>query len=235
MPRSASTKKNPEHEAYELAARITVYGQSLSEAAAAMGIRAQRAGQIAKDERYGRFAAMMQARLEEARELDLNDAVKMIRKTMFPNALARLDRIVVAEKENKVALRAIENVLDRGGLPRTQREEHDVKITLDQETVERLSIAASKHADLMRTIELRSTEWSYAYQKPGGGERGGAPTATPGDGKAKLPFHGKGDRVQRPDRHLPRGDGGVDSEAVESEAGFSPARALEDLNLDDRK
>lgn len=89
--------------------------------------------------------------------------------SLVPSALDRLEEIVETpftdwpNQKTPTMFRAVDSVLDRGGLSRKVQTETKVTITLDPETVRLLTRAAREAG----ALSLPRSDWSYAYGHQG--------------------------------------------------------------------
>lgn len=214
----------------ELCTHILILNRPIREAAKACGLKTSVARDLIASDTYQRMRQDTLTRLGVIEEAWHDKALKRIR------ALADKSIDVFADRMNDDAnpmaqLRAAENIADRAGLERKSSAEVKHIVTLDEETVDRLT-RAMRESDAIDVTNVSASlaDFDYARQRPvttplrdSPSERTDARGVSPKGQDLDL-LHGQGDpRVRRPDPRLPRRDGELDSGEVEEEARLSPA------------
>jgi hypothetical protein len=227
--------------ATELAIRTVVRGLSVGEAARELEISRREAASLMMTESYQTARHEALQRLSRVFNREIDDQANRLR-SMVPLALDKIQERLVEDWEgiSPTDMRLLENVLDRGGLPRKTEIQQDVSITLDEETIKRI-----KQAELdLNAIEVIDAEWDYATQRGRGGADAGPGHDSAGrqvegshavEGRKIDVLHGQErNRVRGPDDDLPRRYGPLDRESlVETEAGPGFAGAPQNQPVDD--
>ena len=214
--------------AAELVTQLVVLNRDLPAAAKAIGLKRKMAEEIVEGEVYKRLQASMLARLGVVEEAWQDQALKTLRASI-PSVLAGLISLATDAQKDADKLRAMENVLDRGGVERKSAAEVKHIVSLDKETVDRMALAA-READAIDVTVANLSDFSYARQRPTTSPiRNAEPQRQPAPGHAPTGqdldlLHGQGRaRLREPDDRLPRRDGELDSTPNEAQIRPGPA------------
>lgn len=214
----------------ELVTHILVLNRPIREAAKACGLKTSVARELMGTETYKRLRSDTLTRLGVVEAAWHDMAVTRIRSLTNKAIDVFSDRM--DDDSNPLAqLRAAENIADRAGLERQSKSEIKHIVSLDEETVDRIT-RAMQESDAIDVTETAKSlqDFAYARQRPtttplrDEPPNGSHAQRVPGEGQSQHLLHGESDPgVRRPDHRLPRGDVPVDSEPLEAQIGFGPA------------
>lgn len=206
----------------ELVTQLVVLNRDLPAAATALGLKKRQVRRLVESETFTRLKSGLLTRMGIIEEAWQDNALRRLRASI-PSVLDGLIALTTAADKDADKLRAMENVLDRGGIERKSAAEIKHTVSLDQETVDRMALAA-KEADAIDVTANELADFAYARQRPitnplrnAESERAPARRDAP-EGQDEHLLHGKGrPRLRGPDDRLPRSNGELDAEANEAQ------------------
>lgn len=220
-----------DNDAQKLAFMVFCQGKTIMAAGRELEFSPTYAYKLADSETYRLCQMVINERLGLMLEGFMDEQQKRLQ-GMIPKALDRLEDVLVNSLQEGSVLRAVENTLDRGGLPRQTKSEEKHIFTLSPEAI-KLLLQGDKEADAVDLV--KGEGFKYALERPDSkrsSER--AEGEVEREGQEIHVLHGQVDnRLQGSGPGAPRSDEHVDRERPSEEARLSPARSFEDLALDD--
>lgn len=211
----------------ELVTQLLVLNRDLPSAAKTLGLKRSQARALTESETYRRLRDTMVARLTTYEEAWQDAALARLR-TNIPLALSTLEDATANADKWGDRIKAADSILDRAGIERHSAAEIKHIVSLDQESVDRLTRAAAE-ADAIDVTSASLADFSYARQRPItshlrdepplGAHEGGVPPEM--QSQQLLPRQ-VGDRLRGSDARPARRDGDLDSESEPPEARLSP-------------
>lgn len=206
----------------ELVTHLIVLNQDLPTASKALGLKRRSIEELVASETFQRLKAGMLTRLGIVEEAWQDNALRKLR-TAIPESIDKLVELRDCAEKDADKLRAVENILDRGGIERKSAAEIKHTVSLDQETVDRLSQAAAE-VDAIDVTAATLSDFAYAYQRPTTAPlrdqpptRANAGQLSPESKNLDL-LHGQGrPGLRGPNPQLPRRDGELDSTPHEAQ------------------
>jgi len=234
MPELAQQNKQPKELQLELlVTQHLVLGKPLAQCARDTGCSVNVIYRLAASEEFLARKQQLKERFGRINENFLQSAETDL-KGLWPKAFQRIEEILTTSLDEKVVSRVADSIMDRIGLSRQQKVEQHTVLELSPDAAKFLSQALAEQ----EAIELTRNDWSFAHERPTDtrtrllAQR--HPSSEASGESARLDvLHGQsGDRVQGSGPGRSWDDGQVDSERQQEAVGFSPARSLEDLGVD---
>lgn len=228
MPLIDPTDPAVEHQqCAELVTQLLVLNRDLPTAAKTLGLKRSQARALTESETYRRLRDTMVARLTTYEEAWQDTALTRLRANI-PLALSTLEDAAAGADKWGDRIKAADSILDRAGIERHSAAEIKHIVSLDQESVDRLTQAA-READAIDVTAATLADFSYARQRPITSHLrdepplGENPSGIPSEMQSQqlLPRQ-VGDRVRGPDPQPARRHGNLDSESEPEEARLSP-------------
>ena len=231
---SSQNKQPKELQLELLVTQHLVLGKPLAQCARDMNVSSNVIYRLASSDEFLKRKELLKERFGRINENFLQSAESDL-KGLWPKAYQRIEEIITSSLDEKVVARVADSIMDRVGLGRQQKVEAHHVLELSKESIQLLTQSLAEH----EAIEIPSTDWSFAHERPTDTRtRLLSQRPTQAEASRESPevdlLHGEGDnRLQRLGPRYSRDDGSVDSKRQQEAVGFSPARSLEDIGVDD--